>query len=326
MFREPIGQFVTETEARLFVPRNGGLNDYVTDLLGHAGVSADGTFVTASGETGRLRITAIRGEDVGRRVEDCVERGEAAYGLTGDDLFDAYRHETPNTRLDVLNTYDWFDPDAQFYRPALCLLSRDGRLPEDGPVSIAVNRKYHRISEAYLSRRLGPEAVDYTVVPYAGDTENTVAEGTHAACVEIVYRGERSAESALSRAGLRIVDIVRFSDIALIGPVMTNPWAEEYGRIVSVAERPAGSYTAGLLADDNRICKKVGEESAEYVRAFIVGEGMPEEFNGVVYALMVAAARRGIAWRDIEADLRSRWKGPATGRGFCATEREGMTA
>ena len=62
-----------------------------------------------------------------------------------------------------------------------------------------------------------------------------------------------------------------------------------------------------LLADENRICKKVGEEAAEYVRAFTVNQGLPEEFNGVVYGLMVAAARRRIPWADIESDLQSRW-------------------
>ena len=62
-----------------------------------------------------------------------------------------------------------------------------------------------------------------------------------------------------------------------------------------------------LLADNNAICKKVGEESAEFVRAFTQETGIPEEFNGVVYALMAAAAKLQVPWQEIEADLKSRW-------------------
>ena len=59
---------------------------------------------------------------------------------------------------------------------------------------------------------------------YAGDTENTVAEGTHDWCVEVVYRGERSPDSALSVTGQKVAEVVHFSDISLIGREIVNPW------------------------------------------------------------------------------------------------------
>ena len=62
-----------------------------------------------------------------------------------------------------------------------------------------------------------------------------------------------------------------------------------------------------MIANDNEISKKVGEEAAEYVRAFALEKGIEEEFNDVIYGLMVAAARKGVDWRDIERDLKSRW-------------------
>ena len=89
-----------------------------------------------------------------QRVDDCLLRGEVAYGLTGDDLFDEYMLGAGDSPLGVLNTYDWFDPSAQFYRPALCLLNREGRIPDSSAmVSIAVNKKYELSSRQYLSQR-----------------------------------------------------------------------------------------------------------------------------------------------------------------------------
>ena len=309
MFHENMGLFITETQAKLYVPKNSGLNEYVNNLLRNVGISQDGEFDRSGQGSGKLEIISARGEDVPQRVDDCLLRGEPAYGLTGDDLFDEYMLCTEDSPLGVLNTYDWFDPQAQFNRPALCLLNPSGELPcTSASVSIAVNKKYEFTSREYLSQRFDGTEVKYSVVAYAGDTENTVAEGAHDWCVEVVYRGESSAESAMSRTRLKIAEIVRFSDISLIGKEIVNPWLEEYRRIWAVAQSPTGSSTSKLLTDDNEICKKVGEESAEFVRAFIQEDGVPQEYNGVVYALMVAAAKLGVPWQEIESDLKSRWK------------------
>ena len=113
-----------------------------------------------------------------------------------------------------------------------------------------------------------PENFNIASLHIRGDTENTVAEGTHDWCIEVVYRGDNSPDSATSRTGLKVVEIVRFSDISLIGRRIPNPWAEEFRRITAVAQAPTGSSTSKLLGDKNEICKKVGEESAEFVRAF----------------------------------------------------------
>ena len=308
MFREAIGLFVPEPKAKLYIPKNSGLHEYVSNLLSDIGVSDGGEFTRTDESVGTLEIISARGEDVPQRVDDCLLRGEVAYGLTGDDLFDEYMLGAGDSPLGVLNTYDWFDPNAQFYRPALCLLNREGRIPDSSAmVSIAVNKKYELSSRQYLSQRFQSSKLQISIVAYAGDTENTVAEGTHDWCVEVVYRGERSPASAMSKTGLKVAEVVRFSDISLIGREIVNPWEEEYRRISAVAQKPTGSSTSKLLADSNAICKKVGEESAEFVRAFTQETGIPEEFNGVVYALMAAAAKLQVPWQEIEADLKSRW-------------------
>ena len=250
MYREPIGRFIAQENAKLYIPKNGGLNDYVGHLLSEIGIHAHGEFERAGQlGTGMLEIVHARGEDVGQRVEDCVSRGEAAYGLTGDDLFDAYQQNVPDTQLGVLNTYDWFDPKAEFCRPALCLMNREGKIPAlPASVTVAVNTKYAGLSGRYLTNRFAGEGLTYEVVSYAGDTENTVAEGTHDWCIEIVYRGSKSADSALSKTGLRIVDVLRFSDISLIGRLAADPWKHEYHRILTLVNRPTESTTSNTTA------------------------------------------------------------------------------
>ena len=154
MFREAIGLYIPEQEAKLYIPKNSGLHEYVTHLLSEIGVGDGGEFSRADGSEGILEIVSARGEEVPQRVDDCLRRGEVAYGLTGDDLFDEYVLGAEDSPLGVLNTYDWFDPNAQFYRPALCLLNRSGRIPHSSAaVSVAVNRKYELSSRQFLSQR-----------------------------------------------------------------------------------------------------------------------------------------------------------------------------
>ena len=223
MFRERIGQFISEEYAKLYVPKNSGLNEYVWSILRVVGVRESGDFERADHTVGKLEILAVRGEDVPQRVDDCRNRGEIAYGLTGDDLFDEYMLGAQGSPLGLLNTYDWYDPAAQYNRPALCLMNPTGELPETRAtvlatkVSVAVNKKYERTSRRYLHERFAAADIRCNVVTYAGDTEYTVKEGTHDWCIEVVYRGEKSPESAMMKTGLKIAEIVRFSDISLIG-------------------------------------------------------------------------------------------------------------
>ena len=154
-------------------------------------------------------------------------------------------------------------------------------------------------------------------VGQAGGQAGRFAHGENAKCNAgrtairkeyIVFRENMGLFITETQARLKVAEIVRFSDISLIGKEIVNPWLEEYRRIWAVAQNPTGSSTSELLADENEICKKIGEESAEFVRAFVQGDGVPQEYNGVVYALMVAAAKLGVPWQEIESDLKSRWK------------------
>ncbi len=77
------------------------------------------------------------------------------------------------------------------------------------------------------------------------------------------------------------------------------------------ANPKAGSYTASLFeAGLPRIAQKVGEEAVETVVAAL-SEGddrVVYEMADLVYHCMVLLAAKGLAWRDIEAELARRFK------------------
>ncbi len=73
-------------------------------------------------------------------------------------------------------------------------------------------------------------------------------------------------------------------------------------------ERPAGSYTVQLLDDDNKRTKKLGEETAELIRALYVGSDadVVEEASDLLYHVAVALRARGISLKDVAAKLLDR--------------------
>ncbi len=82
----------------------------------------------------------------------------------------------------------------------------------------------------------------------------------------------------------------------------------------TIADRRAhpreGSYTASLFAAGREeILKKVGEEAVEVVVAGALqdDERVLYETADLVYHLLVMLAERGLAWEDVEAELRRRF-------------------
>jgi len=79
-------------------------------------------------------------------------------------------------------------------------------------------------------------------------------------------------------------------------------------------DRPEpGSYTNRLLeGGDNRILKKIGEESAEFVMACTDGdpEGIAGEAADLLFHLQVALAHHGVSWRQVQQVLACRRGAP----------------
>lgn len=74
------------------------------------------------------------------------------------------------------------------------------------------------------------------------------------------------------------------------------------------AERPAGSYTAKLLGDENLRLKKLGEETAELVSALAKGDRARslEEAADLVYHLLVALRGEGVDMTTLVKELERR--------------------
>ncbi len=102
------------------------------------------------------------------------------------------------------------------------------------------------------------------------------------------------------------------------GPEAAPPPAEvctELARLIAHRrDHPeAGSYTNALLASgDNRILKKIGEESVEFVMACKDDDkaSMAAEAADLVFHLQVALAHHGVAWRDVQRVLAERRGAP----------------
>jgi phosphoribosyl-ATP pyrophosphohydrolase/phosphoribosyl-AMP cyclohydrolase len=76
------------------------------------------------------------------------------------------------------------------------------------------------------------------------------------------------------------------------------------------AERPAGSYSAGLFErGEPQICRKIGEEATEVVTAALGGEGdarVVSEVADLWFHTMVLLASRGIPLRQVFEELAMR--------------------
>lgn len=102
------------------------------------------------------------------------------------------------------------------------------------------------------------------------------------------------------------------------GPGAAPPPADACTELMRVIEgrrnQPEpGSYTNTLLeGGDNRILKKIGEESAEFVMACKDDEAgaIAGEAADLVFHLQVALAHHGVSWRDVQQVLARRRGAP----------------
>lgn len=102
------------------------------------------------------------------------------------------------------------------------------------------------------------------------------------------------------------------------GPHALPPPADACTELMRVIEDrrenpEEGSYTNKLLdGGDNRILKKIGEESAEFVMA--CKDDNPEEIAGeaadILFHMQVALAHHGVSWRQVQEVLAVRRGAP----------------
>ena len=102
------------------------------------------------------------------------------------------------------------------------------------------------------------------------------------------------------------------------GPSAAQPPADVCTELMRVIEGrrdlpEPGSYTNKLFeGGDNRILKKIGEESAEFVMACKDDNGaeIAAEAADIVFHLQVALAHHGVSWRQVQQVLAARRGAP----------------
>mgnify|MGYP001814697619 FL=1 len=90
---------------------------------------------------------------------------------------------------------------------------------------------------------------------------------------------------------------------------MSNQIDELYQVLLDRKENPkAGSYTNELLADEEEIDKKIGEEAIEVILASASQgkERIVEETADLIYHTLVLLVANDITWDDILAELERR--------------------
>lgn len=89
-----------------------------------------------------------------------------------------------------------------------------------------------------------------------------------------------------------------------------NVLEELYNTVLSRKEiNTEGSYTCYLFSQgENKILKKVGEESAETIIAAKNNDNneLKNEISDLIYHIMVLCAEKGLAWSEVEAVLEER--------------------
>lgn len=165
------------------------------------------------GNPSKERIIESRGEDIPFIVEEMSKNGKKVIGLTGKDLLKEYELAKYNTKLVVLKTIVWFDKNAIFGKPVLCLLGPKGEKLEDLPknLKVCINSKYKNLSKKYLNL-LESKGYIFIKMYLSGSTEAAYSNGLSDLVIDIVYTG-----TSMRNANLDVYDKIFESDFVVIG-------------------------------------------------------------------------------------------------------------
>ena len=158
------------------------------------------------------RIVVSRGEDIPFIIEELSQNGKKAIGLTGRDLFKEYELSNYNTKLVVLKTITWFDKNAFFGKPVLCLLGPKDKKLEDLPknLRVCINSKYKNLAKKYLNV-LEYKGYKFVKIYLSGSTEAAYSNGLSDLVIDIVYTG-----ASMKKANLEVYDKLFESDFVVI--------------------------------------------------------------------------------------------------------------
>lgn len=159
------------------------------------------------------KVVISRGEDIPFVIEELLQNGKKAIGLTGRDLFKEYELSKYDTKLVILKTIDWNDKNAVFGKPVLCLLGPKGKKLEELPknLKVSINSKYKNLAKKYLNILEG-KGYRFAKIYLSGSTEAAYCNGISDLVMDIVYTG-----SSMTNANLEVYDKIFESDFVIIG-------------------------------------------------------------------------------------------------------------
>jgi phosphoribosyl-ATP pyrophosphohydrolase len=271
-----------------------------------------------------------RGEDIPKMCDYYTKKGIPVAGKVGDDLLDEYMLRNPKSMLRVLDTIDWvrkqtIDDSTDngmplgYTRPTLCLISEKDPygLPKrfkdikEGS-TLVINKKYKQTAMQFI-KQYGLKFKEIRIL--SGQVENEIPENSDY-CIDIVLTGKTLQYSDKKRtiprqSNLGVVKIIRQSDISMI---TSWPMAYSENEVIRSADEsvlykqfqtienrlknPNDSLTSKLLQDENKLIKKIAEETAEMSRAYIKGdvENLKQESQQVLWLVQTALANKEIKW------------------------------
>ncbi|MEK6967487.1 MAG: hypothetical protein AABX51_02545 [Nanoarchaeota archaeon] len=277
---------------KILVPKNKGLKEYRDVALGRLGIEKSASY-----------LIEARAENIPELCDYFTGKGEIVFGLTGDDLVDEYRLRNPQSLIRIIDTTDWYDPNARFGRPTLCFLGKEGdsiESLEEGEV--VFNEKYEATSRQYLDELTENTGFSFGIFVVNGGTEEAYANGVGRYAIETVYSG-----SSIDRFGLICLDRIRQSDVDLVTSwPSTKPDAfrNEYSRLEDRLRNPTESETSRILADLPATARKVVEEGYELAEASILGTGrVKEESADLIYRLFSVCVQNGISYDALNEEM-----------------------
>ena len=283
----------------ILIPSNSGLESMQPNPFRALGLQQKEVDAYLDDRLG-VEVLRYRGEDIPAQCDYFTSKGDPVFGFTGDDLFDEYRIRNLSTRLRLVDTIDWiirpkqredgsFDPQM-YSRPTLCLISAEGRVMGDFPPTpaVVINGKYEATARQYLQELGGEYGIKFSEIRVlGGKTEGEIPERADYG-IEIVLSGTTlgylDKQRTLPRTPrLAVLEEIRQSDMSVI---TSWPKAEErsvsyraetpeavllqqYTTLMGRLRNPTGSYSSELLNDENKLVKKMGEEVAELLQAFV---------------------------------------------------------
>ena len=304
---------------KVLIPSNSGYKGMTPDPLHELGIPDQPGDNFKLDDLG-MEVVRLRAEDIPKACDDYTKSGTPVLGLTGDDVYDEYLFRTAGSGLRVVDTVDWMvdDVDGQrprYSRPTLCLIgladATYGKFPAHSVV--AIDAKFEQTSQRFLNR-IGKEyGVQFEAKVQSGKIENNIPDRAQYG-IDIVLSGDTlkytdKASKTPRDPALAILKAIRQSDMSVITswprPGTTDVLRTQYGVIVSRRDQPTGSDTSKLLADPNKIRKKLGEEMAELVAAHAQEKNplVLEEMQQVLWTLQVMAAERGLTWDEVLAEV-----------------------